>query len=56
MKAGLVEPFKKLPSLRGTIIKLQKKWAFLSVVLILLFTVIASWPIVFSSFTLEGYY
>jgi hypothetical protein len=56
MMAGLVEPFKKLPSLRGTIIKLQKKWAFLSVVLILLFTVIASWPIVFSSFTLEGYY
>jgi hypothetical protein len=56
MMTGLLEPFKKLPSLHGTILKLQKKWAFLSIVLILIFTVIASWPIVFSSFTLEGYY
>jgi hypothetical protein len=56
MMAGLVEPFKKLPSLRDTIVKVQKKWALLSVVLILIFTAIASWPVVFSSFTLEGYF
>jgi hypothetical protein len=56
MMAGLVEHLKKLPSLHHTILKLQKKWAFISIVLILIFTVIASWPIVFSSFTLEGYY
>jgi hypothetical protein len=56
MMAGLIEPFKNRPSLRSTVMKLQKKWAVWSIVLILLFTVVASWPIVFSSFTLEGYY
>jgi Na+/phosphate symporter len=53
---GLMEPFKKIQSLHDIIIKVQKKWALLSIVLIMLFTLIASWPIVFSSFTLEGYY
>jgi hypothetical protein len=55
MMTGLVEPFKKMPSLHGVITKLQKKWAVLSIVLIVIFTLIASWPLVFSSFTLEGY-
>ena len=53
---GLVEPFKKIQSLHDIIITVQKKWAIFSIVLITLFTLIASWPIVFSSFTLEGYY
>jgi hypothetical protein len=53
---GLVEPFKKINSLHAIIIKTQKKWTLLSIGLIILFTLIASWPIVFSSFTLEGYY
>ena len=56
MMAGLIEPFNNVSSLRSTVLKLQRKWAILSIVLILLFTAIASWPIVFSSFTLEGYY
>jgi hypothetical protein len=53
---GLVEPFKEINSLHAIIIKAQKKWTLLSIGLIILFTLIASWPIVFSSFTLEGYY
>ena len=53
---GLVEPFKEINSLQTIIIKAQKKWTLLSIGLIILFTVISSWPIMFSSFTLGGYY
>ena len=53
---GLMEPFKEISSLQSIIIKYQKKWTLLSIGLIILFTLIASWPIVFSSFTLEGYW
>lgn len=53
---GLVEPFKKIPSLHDILLHAQRKWALLSIILIIIFTLIASWPIVFSSFTLEGYY
>jgi len=56
LMTGMVEPFKKINSLRDMIIKLQKKWALFSIILVVLFTLIASWPIVFSSFTLEGYF
>lgn len=56
MITGFVEPFRKIDSLRSTIMRAQKKWALLAVILIILFAVIASWPIMLSSFTLEGYY
>lgn len=56
MITGLVEPFRKIKSLHDTIMGEQKRWALLSIILIILFAVIASWPIIFSSFTLEGYY
>jgi hypothetical protein len=53
---GLVEPFKDMNSLHAIIIKAQRRWTLIAIGLIILFTLIASWPIVFSSFTLEGYY
>jgi hypothetical protein len=56
INTGLVEPFKNIPSLHAIILKAQKKWTILSIVLIILFTLIVSWPILFSSFTLKGYY
>lgn len=54
--AGVVEPFKNRPSLHDIVATAQKKWTALSIVLIVLFALLASWPILFSSFTLEGYY
>jgi hypothetical protein len=56
ISAGLIEPFKNIPSLHAIILSAQKKWTVLSIVLIFLFTLIVSWPILFSSFTLKGYY
>ncbi len=56
ISTGLVEPFKNIPSLHDIILTAQKKWAVLSIVLIILFTLIVTWPILFLSFTLKGYY
>jgi hypothetical protein len=51
MVTGIVEPFRRIPSLKEIIRKSQKKWTFLSILLILVFALICSWPILFSSFT-----
>jgi hypothetical protein len=56
MITGILEPFKKIASLKITIKNAQRKWTVLSILLILIFAVICSWPILFSDFTLEGYY
>jgi hypothetical protein len=56
MLAGILEPFKKIASLNTAIQESQKKWTVLSIVLISIFTIICSWPIIFSDFTLEGYF
>jgi hypothetical protein len=56
MVTGMVEPFKKIASLNAVIHKSQKKWTVLSIILISIFTIICSWPIIFSDFTLEGYF
>jgi len=56
MISGIIEPFKKIASLNLIIKKSQKRWTILSILLILIFTVISSWPILFGSFTLKGYY
>jgi hypothetical protein len=56
MATGIVEPYKKIASLKVIIKKAQRKWTILSILLILTFIVISSWPILFSSFTLEGFY
>lgn len=53
---GLTEPLKRVRSVHGIIDKLQKKWTAASLTLIVIFTVISLRPIIFSSFTLKGYY
>ncbi len=52
---GIFEPLKKIESLTEIIGMAQRRWAVLSMALIALFTVICSWPIVFSTFTMAGY-
>jgi hypothetical protein len=56
MATGIVEQYKKIASLQVIINKAQRKWTILSILMILTFIVISSWPVLFSSFTLEGYY
>jgi hypothetical protein len=53
---GIAEPLRKIESVRGIIDRLQVTWVTLSLILIIVFVLISTWPIVFSSFTLEGYY
>lgn len=52
---GIFEPIKKIISLKSMIEKYQKKWTVLSIILISIFTVICTWTVLFSGFTLEGY-
>ncbi|GBE00974.1 hypothetical protein BMS3Bbin06_01856 [bacterium BMS3Bbin06] len=56
MLTGIFEPFRKIPSLNVLINRVQKKWVILSIFFIVMFAAISSWPIIFSSFTMEGYY
>lgn len=51
---GLLLPFRNIPSLAETLPQLSRKLTLVSVLSYLLFTAIASWPIVFSSFTLKN--
>ncbi|HKZ17662.1 MAG TPA: hypothetical protein VJ161_09405, partial [Geobacteraceae bacterium] len=52
--AGLLTPFRIIPSLAATLPPLQKNLTLSSVISFIIFTAISSWPIIFSSFTLEG--
>jgi hypothetical protein len=52
---GFFQPLKKIVSLRDTIILSEKKWLLLSILFILIFTAISSWPVVFGNFTMRGY-
>lgn len=52
---GIFEPLKKIESLTDIIGMAQRRWAMISMVLIAIFAVICSWPIVFSSFTMKVY-
>jgi len=52
---GFFQPLKKIGSLRDTIILSEKKWLLLSILFILIFTAISSWPVVFGNFTMQGY-
>ena len=51
--SGLLEPLRNIKSLKSIINESQKKWTSLAIICILVFAVLASWPIVFSGFTLE---
>jgi len=52
---GFFQPLKKIISLRDTILLSEKKWLFLSILFIMIFTAISSWPVVFGNFTMQGY-
>jgi len=56
MITGIFEPFRKISSLNIIIENSQKRWIVLSILLISIFTIICSCPILFSNFTLKGYY
>ena len=54
MGTGVLMPFRNRPSLAATLPGFQRRLALTSVISWLLFTLIATWPLVFSSFRLEG--
>ncbi len=53
--AGFIDRFKDAPSLKSVIPGLQKKLSLFSMIGYTVFTLIATYPIVFSGFILEGY-
>jgi len=53
--AGIIDRFKKLPSLKSVIPGLQKRLCLFSMIGYIVFTLIATYTIVFSGFILEGY-
>lgn len=55
MMTGMIEPFKKVPSLSSVIPGMQKKWALIAISAAAIFVLITLVPMVFSSFKLEGY-
>ncbi len=55
MMVGAIEPFKNVSSLSVVIPQVQRRWSLMAVVGITLFAMIATAPMVFLPFTLEGY-
>ncbi len=53
---GFSEMLRGAGSVEETINRLQGKWIVLSVAAVGIFAAVATWPIVFSGFTLEGYF
>ena len=53
--AGVIERFKDAPSLKSEIPSLQKRLCLFSMIGYTVFTLIATYPMVFSGFILEGY-
>jgi hypothetical protein len=52
---GIIEPFRKIPSLAAVIPGTQRRWALIALCSLVVFVLITLIPMVFSSFTLEGY-
>jgi hypothetical protein len=55
MLPGFFQHLKKIDSLRDRILLSEKKWLALSVLCILIFVTISSWPVFFGDFTMRGY-
>lgn len=55
MMVGIIEPFKKISSLTGTILQTQRKWTLYAITGIIIFALISTAPIILLPFTLEGY-
>lgn len=56
LMVGIAEPLRRVASIEGPIAAAQPRWTLWSMLLLGLFVAIAAWPMVFSDFTLEGYY
>lgn len=56
MMTGLTEPLRRVPSLTELIEVSQKRWTLVALLSLALFSGLASWPVLFSAFTLEGYF
>ncbi len=52
---GIIEPFRKIGTLSGLVPAAQRRWTLISVVCLTVFVLITLAPMVFTSFTLEGY-
>ena len=52
---GFFQPLKKIISLRATVMLSEKRWLLLSILFILIFVIISSWPVIFGNFTMRGY-
>ena len=52
---GLFQPLKRIASLTDEIGRMERKWIFRSVILVAVFLILSSWPILFGSFTMRGY-
>ena len=52
---GIIEPFRKIGTLSALIPGVQRRWVLVSIVCLTVFVLISLVPIVFASFTLEGY-
>ncbi|KWT79581.1 hypothetical protein [Candidatus Magnetominusculus xianensis] len=48
--AAVIEKFKKIDSIRTQIHHTQRRWTIMSIVLLIVFIIIATWPVVFSNF------
>ncbi|MCG6553524.1 MAG: hypothetical protein L7F77_14470 [Candidatus Magnetominusculus sp. LBB02] len=52
--AAVAEPFRKINSLKTAVDQMQRKWTKLAVLLIIIFIIISTWPLVFSTFKAYG--
>ncbi len=52
---GLFHPMKKIATLQAVIEEIEGRWVLLFALLICVFGVLCSWPVVFGNFTLQGY-
>ncbi len=52
---GLSLPLRRIPSLQGMVLAADRRWLGRSMVSVVLFTAMASWPIVFGGLSLMGY-
>jgi hypothetical protein len=50
---GIFQPLGKVPSLKATVSRLQRKWIIASIIFILIFVAIASYPVFFGNLTMD---
>jgi hypothetical protein len=55
MGVGVLMPFRKIVSLKEILPSIQKRAALISAILYLIFLIVATYPVLFSTFRLEGY-